>query len=115
MENNNIIYLPNKNGDYVETKIPKYIIELLPRIKNQYDYVFKLKAKYPHGQNKQLHKDMENIIKWATKYFAECYIIEDNNHWRSKSERQRGINEENYIFFMSDPVYNQLQKYGYLK
>ena len=32
MENNNIIYLPNKNGDYVETKIPKYIIELLPRM-----------------------------------------------------------------------------------
>lgn len=114
MENNKI-YLPNKEGHYKEVTIPKYILEILPRIKNQYDYVFKLKAKYEHGQNKTLFRDMKNIKIWAEKYFAECEIIENNDYWRSKSERQRGVNVPYYIFTLTDPVCYQLEKIGYLK
>jgi len=109
------VYLPDKKGCYQEVKIPKYIQEILKRIRNKGLYTFVLKAKYPHGQNGTLSKDMQKFKEWAERYFAECTIIEKNDYWRSKSERQRGINIPYYVFELTDPVCQQLEKAGYLK
>lgn len=108
-----IAILPDKNGQYKQTKIPQYIQDILKRVKHKYDYTFILYPKYRHGQNKTFRKDIEQLEKWVKRYHADFNIIEDHNLYRSRTERQKGINVEYYIFEMTDPVLHQLEKAGY--
>lgn len=112
---NNIICLPNKEGNYKEMQIPKYIQEILTRVKNKYDYTFILKAKYQYGRNLTLEQDMKKLKEWAERYHAECTIKEEHNDYRYRAERTAGKNMPYFIFELTDPVCQQLEKAGYLK
>lgn len=110
-----ITYLPNKQGHYHEIKIPKYIQEILQRVKNQYNYTFILKAKYQYGRNTTLKQNMEKLKFWAERYGAECTIKEEHNDGRYRMERITGKNMPYIVFELTDPVCHQLEKAGYLK
>jgi len=66
-------------------KWPKYIEELLPRLRlatvdeahgEYHGYYWKLKGKYPYGKNQKLGNDAEKLVKWAIRNHAHAELIE---------------------------------------
>lgn len=110
-----IAYLPDKFGAYQEIQIPKYILEILTRVRNKYDYTYRLSAKYVHGRNGCLTQDMSRLKSWAERYHAEVTIKEEFMPWRTRSDKHSGKNVPFIIFEMTDPVAHALERLGLLK
>lgn len=100
-----IAYLPNKQGNYVPTKVPAYIQAILPQVKTMYDYTYKLVGVNPQRPGYGIRTDLCALEAWVKRYFADFTI--------------KAVHEErkNYygVFEMTDPVALQLEKVGLLK
>lgn len=106
MNDNNVYYanLPNKNGNYVKTKIPQYVVDILKNVTLLYDYTLKLTGINPQRPAYGIEKDIEALKKWAKRYHTDFSV--------------KSINKcpKNYyvLFEMFDPVVYQLEKIGLL-
>lgn len=100
-----IAYLPNKEGNYKPTRIPDYIRSILENVTHEYDYTYRLNGVNSVRPAYGIEADLQKLETWVKRYFADFEI--------------KVIHKEtkNYygIFFMTDPVCNQLEKVGLLK
>jgi len=107
------LYLPNKNGNYVETRVPNYIRDILysNRHGKRYlnisyvegkEYGYKLTGWNQTRPGYGIEKDMEAFQKWAKRYYTEICDI----HFHKQPR--------NYFatFTMYDPLALVLEKAG---
>ncbi len=101
----NKAFLPDKNGNYKETTVPKYILNILENVYNQYDYIFKLRGVNPVRPAYGIEADLLKLEKWAKRYHSDFTI----KHIHEERKNYYGL------FELTDPVAFQLEKAGLLK
>lgn len=109
-----ILFLPNKNGNFVETIIPKYIEEILmrrirdkdvPRIVEIGAYRYRIYGYNPVRPAYGIEADIEKLNKWTSRYF--CPIEDIKYHTEKKNY---------YVdFTLYDPMAQQFEKHGLIR
>lgn len=99
------VYLPNKGGEYVPVRIPKYIQEILSHTKNDSLYTYKVVGVNPVRPGYGVQPDGAKLAKWASRYHSESNVVR--------------VNEERKNYYclveITDPIANQLEKAGWLQ
>lgn len=113
-----------------QTDIPKYIMELLPRLKPTVieqengivGYTWRLYGLRKVGGIRTLQTEAEKLVKFAKRYYAESYIVKEHMYyddvpyqqfkgtkWHIQKAHRDGFH--NYItIVITDPVAKQLEK-----
>ena len=117
--------------------VPKYIREIVTRLKLTTDYVegdlpgytFKLYGKHKVGYEEQLTSDCVKLIAWCKRHFADADIVSEH-FWdtdipvnpggiagdRNHRHKAYVLGYRNYIkVIITDPVAHRFEKDGYYR
>ena len=117
--------------------VPKYIKEIVPRLKLTTDYAendipgytFKLYGKHKIGYEGQLMSDCEKLLAWCKRWHADAYIVSEH-FWgtdipvtpggiagdRNHRHKAYVLGYRNYIkVIITDPVAHRFEKDGYYR
>lgn len=108
------LFLPNKNGNHIETAVPKYIEEILfqrvkdnniPRIIETGPYRYRIYGYNPIRPGYGVQADIEKLNKWVSRYF--CPIEDIKIHEERKNY---------YVdFTLYDPMAQQFERRGLIR
>lgn len=115
--------------------VPKYIREIVPRLKLTTDYAendlpgytFKLYGKYKIGYEEQLMSDCEKLLAWCKRWYADAYVVSEHFWWADVEQVPGGFRGDkwhkrkayragfrNYIkVVITDPVAHRFEKDNY--